>query len=46
VEDYIQVIENSRQPINRDAKIIKSSYDLVSKNIKNRQGTYLKQARH
>ena len=38
VEDYIQVIENSRQPINRDAKIIISSYDLVSKNIKNRQG--------
>jgi SWI/SNF-related matrix-associated actin-dependent regulator of chromatin subfamily A-like protein 1 len=33
VDDYIQVIENSRQSINRDAKIIISSYDLVSKNI-------------
>ena len=33
IEDYIQVIENSKQPINRDAKIIISSYDLLSKNI-------------
>lgn len=33
VEEYIQVIENSRQPINTEAKIVISSYDLLSKNI-------------
>jgi SWI/SNF-related matrix-associated actin-dependent regulator 1 of chromatin subfamily A len=33
VEDYIQVIENGRQPIDPDSKIVIASYDLLAKNV-------------
>lgn len=33
VDDYIQVIENGRQQIDPECKIVISSYDLLSKNV-------------
>ena len=33
LEDSIQVLENSKQPIDPDCKIIISSYDLLAKNV-------------
>lgn len=33
VDDYIQVIENGRQPIDKDSLIVIASYDLLAKNV-------------
>lgn len=35
VDDYIQVIENSKQKIKGTSQIVISSYDLLSKNLEN-----------
>lgn len=42
VDNYIQVIENGRQPIDSNAKIIISSYDLLAKNVENISKTHYK----